>query len=334
MKEDTPRQRLTLSIFGPYIIAYGGCTTAGAAPSSGKIFFVYRIDEKKWVTPASSLFSKPTPPSPLPSFTPQTSKTDDFVPSPSQEPKMAETRRNTTWGVVPSGLYNVDFLGKNIEEPPETSVEIPKKLPVVYSHSAGVYHDQIYIFGGVYADNRYSPQFVELSFSTGDWSSIESQNQPKPRKGHTCCVLHNAMYVFGGQEEDGTMSQELYKYTFAQKSWTLIQTNGYSPPGRANHAMAIYDNMIYVYGGNDGKADLDELISFNPGSNTWTCEQPASVYRPGPKQGHSLLCHGQRLFLVGGSSLVPNALNLEVNIYDCKDRNWKMVEAGYDPVSL
>jgi N-acetylneuraminic acid mutarotase len=76
-----------------------------------------------------------------------------------------------------------------------------EELPLARNwHSAIVYNDELYIFGG--KNNRYLNDMWKYDPSRNEWTEIQYVKNgivlPSPRYGHKSVVIQNEMFVYGG----------------------------------------------------------------------------------------------------------------------------------------
>lgn len=93
--------------------------------------------------------------------------------------------------------YNIDYnswqevlCSNEFEQPPT-----PR-----HSHSAVVYEDSIYIFGGY--DGHYKNDFHCFNLVKNFWSVIKEVGGklPTPWYRTSCCVVGDSMFLFGGHD--------------------------------------------------------------------------------------------------------------------------------------
>jgi len=67
-------------------------------------------------------------------------------------------------------------------------------------HSACIYENAMYVFGGKDDDNNKLNDIWKLDLATCAWSEIKPSDEFKPmeRSGHSCDIYDNYMAIFGG----------------------------------------------------------------------------------------------------------------------------------------
>jgi len=159
-----------------------------------------------------------------------------------------------------------------------------------HSHSAVVYKDSLYVFGGY--DGSYRSDFHQFHFPTGRWSAISPHanqhqqphhhhhnnangRQPRARYRATCTVHEpsHCMLLFGGHDGSRHLS-DTHVFDFEQMCWlNAVHTEGVPPIPRDSHVSAVYEDSMYIFGGSTGSAmnDLYELkLDIDETSNTLT----------------------------------------------------------------
>ena len=137
-----------------------------------------------------------------------------------------------------------------------------------HSHSAVVYKDSLYVFGGY--DGSYRSDFHEFNFRTRVWTVIPS-NGRQPHAHHAApraryratCVVHepsHCMLLFGGHDGSRHLA-DTHMFDFENKVWLNLHTEGVHPIPRDSHVSVIFQDSMYIFGGSTGSAmnDLHEL---------------------------------------------------------------------------
>ena len=157
-----------------------------------------------------------------------------------------------------------------------------------HSHSAVVYEDSAYIYGGY--DGSYRSDFHQFNFATRSWTAVNTTGRsPRARYRATTVVHCNTMVLFGGH--DGTRHlADTHIYDFDTRVWTAILTEGSPPIPRDSHVAVVHMDSMYIFGGSTGSAmnDLLELqlpTDTNPTAKWRLIETP-----PSGTAGHRF-CH-------------------------------------------
>lgn len=128
-----------------------------------------------------------------------------------------------------------------------------------HSHSAVVYQDSMFVFGGY--DGSYRSDFYEYNFLNNTWTNIHPIGRsPRARYRATTVTYKNKMILYGGH--DGTRHlSDMHVFDLDKRIWSVMEVTGTSPIARDSHISAVYENSMYVFGGSAGSAlnDIHEL---------------------------------------------------------------------------
>ena len=110
-------------------------------------------------------------------------------------------------------------------------------------------------------------------------------------------------FRFGGT--NGTeWFNDVWEYHARSQIWKQLDCIGYIPEAREGHASAVCNDFMYVFGGrNEEGNDLGDLAAFHLPACRWYIFQNMGP-SPSPRSGHSMTCHGSKLYIVGGE---PNS---------------------------
>jgi len=145
--------------------------------------------------------------------------------------------------------------------------------PARQAHSAVVYKDGMYIFGGERSAYEYSDVW-KYTFELDSWEYQAPANSfpGLGRHDHSAVVYGNTMYVYGGRSP--APLGDFWAYNFETNSWTPMPTSEGMMP-RFGHTAAVGDGKMYVYGGfvssNTSEGGLtDEIWEFTFEGMEWT----------------------------------------------------------------
>ncbi|KAL3266083.1 hypothetical protein HHI36_010269 [Cryptolaemus montrouzieri] len=180
-----------------------------------------------------------------------------------------------------------------------------------YGHTAVVYGDKIYIWGG---RNDRASCAVLFCFDTiwHCWTAPEvTGNIPLARDGHTACIWNNRMYIFGGYEEESDAFARTVFYLDLQKMhWNYVCASGTGPAVRDFHTTVCIKNKIYLFGGRgttyiiNPLTDVVETYSndlwcFDLYSSTWN-KVSVTGDIPCGRRSHSAFVHDGNMYIFGG----------------------------------
>merc|ERR1712071_466365 len=114
-----------------------------------------------------------------------------------------------------------------------------------YGHTAVVYNDMVYVWGGRNDDSACNILFC-FDTNTQCWSRPKVLGQvPGARDGHSACVIDHFMYVFGGYEEDiDQFSQDVHMLDLRSMEWSHLKPEGDPPSYRDFHSATAIGNFI------------------------------------------------------------------------------------------
>lgn len=96
-----------------------------------------------------------------------------------------------------------------------------------YGHTAVLYKDKIYVWGG---RNDRGSCSVLFCFDTvwHCWTAPKTTGKiPPARDGHTACVWKNKMFVVGGYEEESdAFAESIYVLDLDTKDWSYVHIKG------------------------------------------------------------------------------------------------------------
>jgi len=182
-------------------------------------------------------------------------------------------------------FYGFDFSSMTWRQVTPLSGAAPSPR---HSHSAVVYQDSAYVYGGY--DGSYRSDFHRFDFATRHWGAVNTTGRsPRARYRATTVVHCNTMVLFGGH--DGTRHlADTHVFDFDTRVWTAILAEGSPPIPRDSHVAVVHMDSMYIFGGSTGSAmnDLLELqlpTDTNPTGKWRLIETP-----PSGTAGHRF-CH-------------------------------------------
>ncbi|KAG2731669.1 hypothetical protein G9P44_005256 [Scheffersomyces stipitis] len=148
------------------------------------------------------------------------------------------------------------------------------KPPPLTNHSMCVYKSKIYIFGGVYNNERVSSDLWCYDSSNNKWSQMPTTgNVPLPVNEHSCCIVNDKMYIYGGNDFSGVIYDSLFVLDLNTYVWyKLVESATAQGPGpRCGHSMTYIPrfNKLVVMGGdkndyiNSDADNFDTYENFN-----------------------------------------------------------------------
>ncbi len=123
-------------------------------------------------------------------------------------------------GFVDSGREN-DLWEYGFESGQWKKIEpITKEMPCKRSgHSAVIYQDKMYIFGGVDDEINRLNDLWEFDLKKKTWCELKVENPPASRNSHSATLFHHTMIIFGGMHDLTKELNDLYGFDFQTQSW-------------------------------------------------------------------------------------------------------------------
>jgi hypothetical protein len=90
-------------------------------------------------------------------------------------------------------------------------------------HSACVFGDCMYVFGGKDDENEKLRDLWRLNFSDMVWVQMESPEQAvASRSGHSCCIYRDNIIIFGGIQEITKELDDCLLYNIGDDNWVQL----------------------------------------------------------------------------------------------------------------
>lgn len=210
-----------------------------------------------------------------------------------------------------------------------------------YHHSAVVFLDSMFIFGGytgdIYSNSnlRNKNDLFEYKFTTSQWIDWEDKITgllPPARSAHGAAVYHNRLWIFAGYDGH-TRLNDMWAIDLlsTHPQWEEIDQSGDSPPTCCNFPVAVVDDSMYVFSGQSGAKITNNLYQFNFQEKLWIRIRTEHLLRgsPSPPQrryGHTMVAYGRSLYVFGGAA--DGILDNEVYCFDVDSRLWSIIQPG------
>ena len=128
------------------------------------------------------------------------------------------------------------------------------KPPPVSNHSMNVRRNKLYIFGGIYNNEKVSNDLWCFDISLNKWSQIPTSGElPPPMNEHASCIVGENLYVYGGNDFSGIIYDSLYVLNMSTWVWSALSPSGYKngPGSRCGHSMTYMPslNRLLIIGG-------------------------------------------------------------------------------------
>jgi hypothetical protein len=189
-----------------------------------------------------------------------------------------------------------------------------------YGHSAVVYNNTAFIFGGFDSDGFVSNDLLTFDLLQSKWlpKITKTQQWPKPRYHHTVTLFGHLMFVFGGLNTSFNASNDLYCFDLDaissngnQQCWK-IEVDGISPLSRFGHCSYLNDDQIYVFGGlnsSQSSFSLEDSWVYSISEQHWTTYRALEFNNyPTPVFLTVIYDDESGLFIFGGRSVTAGAM--------------------------
>jgi hypothetical protein len=206
------------------------------------------------------------------------------------------------------------------------------------SHSAALYHDRIYVFGGCTlpgAPDHLQNQLAVYDVNHRMWNVAATRGPaPSSRRLHSCLLRGHHLWVFGGVGRDGPMN-DLHSLDLSTGMWEHVAycDGPLAPVPRAEHSVVLIGESMLVFGGHDGAAEcpctrtegcvgrvFGDLWEFSFRTHSWrqlTASPPAAPLplshllapaeaSPSPRFGHASFSWNLQVFVMGGTRIASD----------------------------
>ncbi|XP_022108566.1 kelch domain-containing protein 3-like [Acanthaster planci] len=155
-------------------------------------------------------------------------------------------------------------------------VKASGKAPTRAYHTSTLFHDEMFVFGGVYPNpdpepDSCSDQLHVFSPVTESWyEPVVMGKKPKARSGHSATRLGDQLVIFGGWDAPECFN-DVHCLDLILMEFTSIPVKGTPPVPRSWHASAaLHGNRILIQGGFDGENAMTDAFVFRLDSQCWT----------------------------------------------------------------
>ncbi|XP_049851899.1 ras guanine nucleotide exchange factor F-like isoform X2 [Schistocerca gregaria] len=334
------RQRHTCTAYKQSLVFYGGCTSFGTALQHP--ILIYQIATKTWITPSPQLedfqiqitcdlfLDERTSQVSSNTSTEQTINSSNV--DVSDQPSAGKSSEALLSFTSPDKMAADVSSSENSAITNEISEHLPDSIENRYSHTAVLFNQYIYIFGGVCTQTgQVTNSILVYDIFRNVWKILDTADvKPAPRKNHIAVLVSKHMYVWGGRDTDSSFN-DMWKYDFESNRWHLVQASGTVPSPRYSHAATVFNSRIWIYGGCDGSKELSEFVCFNTLTLSWSVITPhpeSTILLP--MHSHTLSIFEDKIILTGGSNPRDSAM-LDVYVYFIEKNRWTRVEYVWVP---
>ena len=148
----------------------------------------------------------------------------------------------------------------------------PAELKSIDEHSACLYDNKIYIFGGNCHGNKSNKMFVYKILEC-KWKTYEFKNGPCARSSHSATVKDGKMFVFGGKDFENNKLSDFWIFDFNKNEWSEIEFTHSAewPISRSGHSTGVFKNYIIIFGGiHELIHEMCDLHLYDVERKTWS----------------------------------------------------------------
>ncbi|KAI4342905.1 hypothetical protein MLD38_027469 [Melastoma candidum] len=213
--------------------------------------------------------------------------------------------------------------------------------PERWGHSACYSHGQLYVFGGCRGGSHFGDVLV-LDLETMVWTGLATTGEgPGPRDSHTAVLFGNKMIVFGGTDGSRKVN-DVHLLDLGTRAWSRPYVSGKFPVPRESHTATLVGDRMVVFGGSgDGVGNyLNDVHVLDLKEMSWTSHEVKGE-APVPRDSHSAVAVGDRLFVYGGDC--GDRYHGDVDVLDTGTMSWSKlstrdprprVRAGHGAVAV
>lgn len=138
------------------------------------------------------------------------------------------------------------------------------KPPPLTNHSMLVYKNKLYVFGGVYNNEKVLNDLWCYDPSINKWMQVPTTGRnPPPTNEHSACVVGDRLFIYGGNDFSGIIYSLMYVLDLTNFSWQRVNTAGEvaGPGPRCGHLMTYVPryHKLVVMGG-----DKNDYVNEDP----------------------------------------------------------------------
>jgi len=135
------------------------------------------------------------------------------------------------------------------------------------SHSAHIFNNKMYVFGGWDKIGQSSKQLWSLDIESHHWKQLGLKKDISEGLWDHCSIMyHDKILVFGGYSDlQGTRTNDFWILSTDTLEWERISPIGNVPPPRQGTAMVQMNEKIYLFGGRTTQEYTNDLYSYDVG---------------------------------------------------------------------
>ncbi|XP_012278324.1 F-box only protein 42 [Orussus abietinus] len=222
-------------------------------------------------------------------------------------------------------------------------------MPVIgkrHSHSACMYENSMYVFGGCTASSTTFNDLWRLDLDTRRWvRPMTMGSYPSPKACATMLYYKKSFILFGGWShpspypvhQQWRLFNELHVYSIESNRWNAIDAFE-SPPPTSAHSATIHRNLMVVFGGVSDGYISNEVWCLNLDTYCWH-RQTTSYFQPQPRYGQSQIELDENHLLILGGCTGPNIAMNDAWLLTMEGPSWtwrkvKMQHPAWAPTRI
>ncbi|XP_066147064.1 kelch domain-containing protein 3-like [Euwallacea fornicatus] len=207
-----------------------------------------------------------------------------------------------------------------------------------YGHTAVVYKNNIYIWGGRNDREACSVIFKFDTFWHCWMAPPITGSVPRPRDGHSACIWKNYMFIFGGYEEEtDSFAKQVFYLDLDKLHWSYAICDGCElneePTQRDFHTTVCINDRIYLFGGR-GTTFLNNQYVENYCNEVWYLDMKSFDWHhcratgdiPVGRRSNSAFVHNGKMYVFGGYNAVEEKHYNDLHMFDPETNVWKLIK--------
>ena len=159
-------------------------------------------------------------------------------------------------------IYSFDVQNKEMKNLTQ-NLKDEETPPPRQDHTAVIYNNALYIYGGLGLDNKIYDDMWKYDFSSNSWSEIVTEAQQKKRDK----IKQKKLEQEANNEQKTTDDEEEEELDEDDDEIKDIR-----PKGRNGHSMVVVGDEFYIFGGKTGLIkESNDIWKFIPERNEYEC---------------------------------------------------------------
>lgn len=217
---------------------------------------------------------------------------------------------------------------------PLDHIDVAPLIAGRFSHSAVVYKNSMFVFGGGSSTATTFNDLWRFDLSSRQWvRPISMGNYPSPKACATMVSYKNFLILFGGWRHPSTfppyqswrLFDELHAYNITENRWMSMNTLD-GPPAVTGHSATIHNDSMIIFGGYSQEehngASKNDLWALNLKTLVWT-KKETSQLRPAPRYGQFQVALSENHLLVMSGCGGPNNMFTDAWLLDMTKDPWQ-----------